>query len=277
MPSATELFSSLQETLGLKKKKPVEAPAAGVRASAAVPTETPILADFAPAPEPTPTMTPEPTATEVPALIADTAAPPATELPDWLQGGQEEVVVAPLPEAPAPIPAPEVVSQGGLAGYQLIEGTEKDGKLLGRIRAPDGRILNGIVKLDSGGGVRTLGSWEPQAAAPIPTMEAPAPLPAVEVEKSQEQLAIEQFEEALLSADEALTRVRAGESLDETQLRAAKAAAAKANGVIRNLPEKYLRVLFASRRLGENRDYTRIDFQKDMLSAIRAFSQTNKG
>jgi hypothetical protein len=117
-----------------------------------------------------------------------------------------------------------------------------------------------------------------ETRAPVPAVvEAPAPMAAVGTEKTPEQLAIGQFEEALLSADEALTRIRTGESLDETQLRAAKAAAAKANGVIRGLPENYLKVLLASRRLGENRDYTRMEFQKDMLAAIRVFSQTNKG
>lgn len=113
--------------------------------------------------------------------------------------------------------------------------------------------------------------------APMSAPEASSALPAVEVEKNPEQLAIEEFEEELLSADDTLTKLRAGESLDETQLRAAKAAAAKANGSVRNLPERYLKVLLASRRLGENRDYTRMDFQKDMLAAIRVFSQTKKG
>lgn len=118
---------------------------------------------------------------------------------------------------------------------------------------------------------------EASASAPALVPEAPSALPAAEAEKNPEQLAIEEFEEELLSADDTLTKLRAGESLDETQLRAAKAAAAKANGSVRNLPERYLKVLLASRRLGENRDYTRMDFQKDMLAAIRVFSQTKKG
>lgn len=112
--------------------------------------------------------------------------------------------------------------------------------------------------------------------APVSAPEAPSALPAAEAEKNPEQLVIGQFEEALLSADGTLTRVRVGESVDETQLRAAKAAAATANGLIRNLPERYLKVLLASRRVGENREYGRFDFQRDMMAAIRVFSQAIK-
>lgn len=206
-PSAGGLLNSLRESFSnWGPKKPVEAPAVVAATPTAVPTETP--AEFTALPESTPTMMPlGPTATETPTPTAELSIPSDSELPNWLQGGQEEAKVeAPLPEA-----------------------------------------------------------------------SVSAPTLAPEAEKTPEQLAIEQFEEALLSADDTLTKLRAGESLDETQLRAAKAAAAKANGSVRNLPERYLRVLLASRRLGENRDYTRMDFQKDMLAAIRVFNQTKKG
>lgn len=207
------------------------------------------------------------------AVATPTAAPTETSTPADLTVPPEPTPTM-MPPGPAATETPAPVAEFSAPPDSDLPDWMQDGKEEEEVEAP-------LPEASASAPILA-----PEAPPALPPVEAPvaplAELPvstgtAAEAEKSPEQLAIEQFEESLLSADGVLTRVRTGESLDETQLRAAKAAAAKANGSIRNLPERYLRVLLASRRLGENRDYTRMDFQKDMLAAIRVFSQTKKG
>ena len=102
--SAFNLLDSLKKSFGFGEKKPPEVPAVATAPPTVSPTETSAPADFTEPPEPIPTMTPpgESPATETPAPAVEFPVSPASGLPDWLQAGQEEAVVAPTFEAPAP-------------------------------------------------------------------------------------------------------------------------------------------------------------------------------
>lgn len=203
---------------------------------------------------------------------AATEAPPAQELapasglPDWLSA-PSAVEPTPTPTPESAVAAPAVTPEADIVAPAVPEPSAE-------VAAPSAPVAAEPAEAPTAAALQA----PPEAPLPVkPMVEAAGASPTVEMAKSPEQQAIEQFEEALLSADDALAKLRVGESLNEMQLRAAKAAAATANGLIRNLPEHYLKVLLASRRLGENQEYTRLDFQKDALAAIRVFSQANKG
>lgn len=238
--SAGGLLDSLRESFNWGKKKPTEAPAVVAATPTAVPTETPTPADFIAPPEPTSTMMPSgPTTTETPAPVTEFSAPPDSELPDWLQGGKEEAEVeAPLPEAEAPAK----VTEAPVASFPNLEPP--------------------IAEFQ---------------AAPIAIPDAPSAFSAAEAEKNPEQLAIEQFEEALLKAKKTMTGLLENQNFKPEELTAAMAAAAVANGLIPKLPEHYLEVLLASRILGEQHNYTRMDFQESMSAAIKYFMKAQKG
>ena len=253
--SAGGLLDSLKRTFNLGPKKSPEA--AAVPAGAA--TEIPALPE-------SPQV--EPAAAETPVLEAPPAAPgPDDRLPDWLQDGQE-AAVAEMPASPQP--------EQGVPAW--LRGGEVAPSVLAPLPEPEA-LSTPIVEVPvAPAPVVEMPPVEPVPAAPEPSLvQAPVEAPA-EAEKGPEQLAIEQFEEALLKADEALAVIRAGtQTLSGEELKGAMAAVAKANGLIRGLPERYLRVLLASRRLGENREYNRMNFQEDMAAANRVFRQAKKG
>lgn len=114
---------------------------------------------------------------ENPAL-APAAAETETVL-DPIKAPVEEQVEPPA-EAGAPV--------GGLTGYQLLEGQQKDGRLLGRFRAPDGQVWEGIAEVGPDGKATIRGALAEEEVAP-PPMEAPveAPMPGGVVVDAAEQ------------------------------------------------------------------------------------------
>lgn len=267
-PSAGGLLNALRKSLGLGEKKP---------------SAWDLGEPEAPAPVPDYDQLHDPVAVEAPAELAS-----PTELAADTRGSTGAVMNAAQAEVSAPVPVPVPGGEPRDLDASEVEAMYRQDRKAADVAraesyaAPAAELPDWLTPPPQA--ASDLPDWMrllaiPVTEGPVPVAPPPteAPAPVAETEKSPEQLAIEQFEEALLAADESLAKLRGGEALDNIQLLAAKAAAAKANGTIRSLPEHYLRVLLASRRLGENRDYTRMDFQRDMLAAIRAFNQTKKG
>lgn len=249
--SAGRLLNSLQETFGFKKRKPPEVavPAGAAEPAPVVPSQ--------PAAIEAPTPLAETPASEAPAtqLSAEDLAPiPASELPVWLRGGEQEAVT-PTPSAPVDT---SWLEGGRAAAEELWPSAPAAVEAPALAPAPEAPVA-------------------PESMTPTPVSEAPPELPTAEAEKTPEQLAIEQFETALLKADGTLMKLLGKQSLKKEELREAMGAAATANGLIRSLPERYLRVLLASRRLGDQREYTRMDFQEAMGGAIKYFMMAQKG
>lgn len=127
-----------------------------------------------------------------PAAAAELPAAPEAALPaeevaaegvvpeaEAIEGQPVEVVAPSAPEetaAPAaPVEAAEAgAATGGLTGYQLLEGEQKDNRLLGRFRDPSGQVWEGIVTMGPDGKVTIKGAVAEETGAPEP-IEAPMP------------------------------------------------------------------------------------------------------
>jgi hypothetical protein len=288
-PSAGGLLDSLKRTFGLKEKGPgAEALAAVETAMSAAPETTPMPA------------APEPAAIEVPAPAAETvpAATAGVELPDWLQGEQEQA--ASVPMAP---PAAEAAgkSEDDFGGYKVVgTGIQKKDKLLGEIIGPDGSRFMGMVKRTSDGLKVLRGAVEaplskeeptlphipvPEAPPVAPAEAAPAPLPvveapAVEVPAPMAAAAEVKVEDdpfatnrefngymgTILNAQQVLAM---GVELDYKDQKKALIAVAKANSLLPKLPPEVLKSVLLMRAVASrNPKFGRDDFQKEMLAAM---------
>ena len=284
--SAGGLWESLKGKFNLGAKKPVEASLAGVRAPAAAPTvEVPdwskMAADVqpvgwvaaeAPAPEPTPTMAPQPTATEVPVSIADTAAPPASELPDWLTPPE---VVAPVPAAQAVElpPLPDWLKQA-LPGWseQKVEvpALAPEAPAPTTAAAVPSEELEYLEKEEA-----RLAAEKKQAPAPAP--DTPAPLSAVEIPVVLTEAKVEvdpfatnrEFNEYMETIRQAQEALASGIVLNPEDQRKALIAVARSNSLLPKLPPEVLKSVLLMRAVASgNPKFGRNDFQLEMLAAM---------
>lgn len=262
--SAGGLLNSLKETFRLGKRKPPEAlaeapmPAESLRVPPVIPlADESSAASFTSAPEAEQAVPPGPIVT---------GAPPAQELvladglPDWLSAPSA------VESIPTPTATPDWLKDGKAAAEELWPSAPA-----APLPEPEAPVVE-MPAVEA----PVAPSVELHASV-VPAAEAPVASPAVEAEKSPEQLAIEQLEEALLKAKKTMTGLLENQNFKQEELTEAMAAAAVANGLIPKLPEHYLEVLLASRILGEQHNYTRMDFQESMSAAIKYFMKAQKG
>lgn len=249
MPSASELLNSIQETIGLKKKKPPEALAA-----APMPVESlrvPPVVSVTPAPEAGQAVTPGPIVTGAPPaqeLVPAAATPASSELPDWLSA----------PSAVEPTPAPTMESAVAPAA------------------TPD--WLKGEK-------TAVEESWPPVPLAPLPESEAPvvetpaveapvvgAPVPVAAVEAKTEAdpfVVNREFNGYMETIRQAQAILTSGFALTPEEQKKALIAVARSNSLLPKLPPEVLESVLLMRAVASgNPKFGRDDFQREILVAM---------